>query len=237
MSSFLDSNDAFAFGNIHHIGGLLFFFLLGLFLIGYAIRNLDENGQTQLASGMARILAATVILWTIIEWRLGAFDYREDLPLYLCNVMALAMPWFTRTRSYFWYEVFLFWILAGTLNALITPDLQNGFPHYNYIKYWTVHAGLVIMMFYATYVYGYWPTWKSIFKSFVVLQIYFISMLFVNYILGANYAYLNQKPEVASILDYFGEWPWYVIQGQAVVLPFFFVIFLFLILLKRITYS
>ena len=51
-------------------------------------------------------------------------------------------------------------------------------------------------------------------------------MVILNYVLDANYFYLNQKPKSASLLDYFGEWPYYIIVGQIVVIPLFLIIYL-----------
>lgn len=233
MNIFLEPNNAFQFGNTHHLTALSFFFLLGFGMIYLARNYLSVKQQDLLGQYFAYLLALTVIIWTPVEYYAGAFDYREDLPLYLCNLLALLMPWFARTKHFFWYEIILFWILAGTMQAVITPDLRNNFPHYNFLKYWTVHAGLIVMIFYATFVYGFRPTWKSMFKSFAALQVYFIAILIINYFLGANYAYLNVKPEVSSILDFFGPWPWYVIQGQGIVLPFFGFIYLPFFLAER----
>ena len=124
------------------------------------------------------------------------------------------------------YEILLFWVFAGTTQAMITPDLEHGFPHYNYLKYWIVHAGLVIFMLYATFVFGMRPSFKSIFKSFLALQIYFIAMLIVNKLLGSNYFFISEKPPHGSLLDYFGDWPYYILVAELIVFPYFFLIYL-----------
>ncbi|GAL66519.1 hypothetical protein JCM19301_2997 [Jejuia pallidilutea] len=36
-------------------------------------------------------------------------------------------------------------------------------------------------------------------------------VIVVNYILDANYCHLNEKSKSTSLLDYFGERPWYII--------------------------
>jgi hypothetical integral membrane protein (TIGR02206 family) len=35
-------------------------------------------------------------------------------------------------------------------------------------------------------------------------------MLLFNFAAGTNYLYVNEKPPGTSILDLFGDWPWYV---------------------------
>ncbi len=120
----------------------------------------------------------------------------------------------------------LFWIIAGTTQAIATPDILVGFPSFEFFRYWIVHLGLVVVILYATIVLNYKPTLKSVFKSILALQVYLIFMVLVNYVLDANYFYLNSKPESASILDYLGEWPLYIIAAQLILVPYFLLIYL-----------
>jgi hypothetical integral membrane protein (TIGR02206 family) len=70
------------------------------------------------------------------------------------------------------------------------------------------------------------PKLKSVFKSFVALQLYVALMMLVNNLLNANYFYLNEKPKSASLLDYFGEWPYYILVGQLIIIPLFLLIYI-----------
>jgi hypothetical integral membrane protein (TIGR02206 family) len=124
------------------------------------------------------------------------------------------------------YEILLFWIIAGTLQGIFTPDIAEGFPSLDYFRYWMVHLGLLIVIFYTTIVFGMRPKFKSIFKSFFALQVYLLLIIGINYMLDANYFYLNEKPKSASILDFLGEWPVYIIVGQLILIPYFMIIYL-----------
>ena len=77
------------------------------------------------------------------------------------------------------------------------------------------------------------PTLKSVAKSFVVLQVYFVALMLINTILNANYGYLNYKPKAGSVLDYFGDWPTYVIIGQLILIPAFLIIYFPFFLFKK----
>ena len=124
------------------------------------------------------------------------------------------------------YEILVFWIIAGTSQGVITPDILVGFPSFDYFRYWTVHLGLLTIIFYATFVFNMRPKLKSVFKSFFALQIYLTVMMLINYVLKANYFYLNEKPKSASVLDLFGEWPYYIMVAQLLLIPYFLTIYL-----------
>jgi len=150
-------------------------------------------------------LSASVIIWTSIKIYLHSFDIKEDFPFHLCNILALLLPIFSITKNKAIYEIIFFWVLAGTSHSVITPDLVNGYPNFVFFKYWYVHAGLIIFIFYSTIVYGFKPNLKSVFKSFSALQVYILMMFLINYFTKANYFYTNRKPLVANALDYLGE--------------------------------
>ena len=226
MEALVTDNFNFAFGNAHHIAALLLFLFLITGSIVFANRYCTASQKQLIGHLIAWAVSGTMMGWLIIESYLGKFSVQEDLPLYLCSFMAISLPIFSITRSFLIYEIIVFWILGGTIQAIITPDLYHNFPHYNFIKYWMGHAGLVWMVFYATFVYNYRPTVRSIFKSFAALQVFFVSILVINTLLDANYCYLNHKPTVSSIMDYFGDWPYYIFQVQLLVLPVFGLIYL-----------
>lgn len=208
--------------------------VLGSVVMVYAKRKLTQNNQELLIHLCAIAVSLTVIIFHIHKFMSGTYDVRKDLPLYLCSLLAILIPVFTYYRKYWMYEILVFWIIAGTLQGIITPDIATGFPTFDYLRYWVVHLGLLLVVFYATYVFRMTPNIKSVFKSFFALQLYVLAMVGINYVLNANYFYLNQKPKSASLLDYFGEWPLYIIVVQLIVIPYFLIIYLpFYVLDKR----
>jgi len=223
-SIFFRDNNAFEAYGFDHLWVVLFFIISGIFLIKWA-KGLSEDKQNKVGNYFAYSLSLSVIVWIILKIYDHDFDIQSDLPFHMCNFIALLLPIFSKTRKFIYYEILLFWVLAGTSQAIITPDLNNTFPHYQFIKYWYVHAGLIVFMFYATFVYDMRPTSKSVFKSFIALQGYFLLMLIVNKIFSANYFYISQKPKSASLLDYFGDWPYYILVAEVILLPLFFLIY------------
>lgn len=215
-----------------HMIAIILYAIAGFILIQWA-KKLPEVQQYKIGNIFAYSLSITIIVWTFLKIYDRGFDIKDDLPFHLCNFVALLLPIFSVSRKLIYYEILLFWILAGTFQAIITPDIKNGFPHYHFLKYWYVHAGLLIYILYATIIYKMKPTRKSVFKSFFALQGYFLLMLFINKLTGANYFYINNKPEGATALDYFGDWPYYILIAELILLPYFFLIYLPFYLLKK----
>ncbi len=222
------------FGN-QHLVALLFFILFGYFLIKWA-KKLTTEKQHKVGNIFAFSLSITIVIWTLLKIYTRGFDLKEDLPLHLCNFIAFLLPIFTLTRKKIYYEIILFWIFAGTTHAVITPDLHNGFPNFIFFKYWYVHAGLIVFVLYVTLVLGLVPNLKSVFKSFIAIQIYFVFLFIINSLLNSNYLYTNAKPTGPTALDYLGEWPYYILTIELILIPYFLLIYLpFYLTRKKVT--
>ena len=223
-SKFFSPNSDFSLLGTQHIAVVLFFILTGYVLIRWAKQRRPETQHTA-GIVMACIISISVISYTVIKIFEGPFDVQKDLPLHLCNFLGLTIPIFAVLRKYWMYEIIVFWILAGTAQGVFTPDLDEGFPHYRFFKYWLEHAGLVLFIVYASAVYGMRPKFKSIIKAFGAIQIYLIFILGVNALIGSNYLFLMRKPDHTSLLDVLGEWPYYILVEELLILPFFLIIY------------
>ncbi len=213
-------------GSLEQLVPILVAALFSFYLFRFSKRYLNKQEQETVLHILAIFISLTVISFHIYKISQGGYNFRTDLPLYLCSLLGLIIPVFTYYKRNWMYEILLFWIIAGTTQAIATPDILVGFPSFEFFRYWIVHLGLVVVILYATIVLNYKPTLKSVFKSILALQVYLIFMVVVNYVLDSNYFYLNSKPESASILDYLGEWPLYIIVAQLILVPYFLLIYL-----------
>ncbi|NNL15436.1 MAG: TIGR02206 family membrane protein [Flavobacteriaceae bacterium] len=212
-------------GSLQQLTPILIAVIFSFFLFRYSKKNLNRKEQEGVLHSLAIFISLTVISFHIYKISQGGYSLQTDLPLYLCSLLGLIIPVFSFYKRNWMYEILLFWIIAGTTQAIITPDIHNGFPSFEFFRYWVVHLGLVVVILYATIVLNFKPTIKSVLKSFLALQVYVVFMVVVNFVLDANYFYLNKKPESASLLDYFGEWPLYIVVAQLILVPFFIVIY------------
>ncbi|XMO85245.1 TIGR02206 family membrane protein [Algibacter sp. AS12] len=215
-----------AIGSFQHILPIVLAILFAIVFIRFAKRRLCKSQQNKALHILACFISFVVIMFHVHKMSVGDYNFSTDLPLYLCSLMGLLIPVFSYYRTFLMYEILLFWIIGGTLQAVLTPDIAVGFPSFDYFRYWIVHLGLLVVVFYATFVFNMRPTIKSVFKSVAGLLVYVILMVAANKLLNANYFYLNEKPQSASILDYFGDWPWYIIVVIFIVIPLFLLIYM-----------
>jgi len=219
--------DRLVYGSLQHILPIGIALVFSILFIKYAKNKLLKRHQEKALHVFAVLISLSVILFHGYMISTGNYNFNTDLPLYLCSFIGMIIPLFTYYRKYWMYEILVFWIIAGTSQAVITPDISENFPALSYFRYWFVHLGLLTIIFYATFVFNMRPKLKSVFKSILALLLYMGIMFILNYLLGANYSYLNEKPESASALDLLGEWPWYLLQGLLILLPYFLLIYAF----------
>ena len=213
-------------GSIEHLMPIGVAILFSVLLIKYAKQSSNQVLKLKLFNGLSVFVSLSVLSFHLYHICFESYNIKTDLPLYLCSLIALLIPIFSFYRKYWMFEVLVFWIIAGTIQGVITPDIAIGFPSFDYFRYWIVHLGLLSIIFYAIFVFEMRPRLKSVFISFFALQLYVIFMVTINFLLDANYFYLNEKPKSASVLDYFGEWPYYIIIVQLIIIPLFLIIYL-----------
>ena len=204
-----------------------------LYCIFVANKKLSFSQNLLIGRSASAFLSLTVIIYTAFEIVLGRFSMADDLPLSTCNLFAILAPWLFWRPNFKSFVVIYFLVMAGTLQAVITPDLYTGFPSYGFFKYWITHVGLVLLVIHYLVCFELYTTAKSMLTAFGWLNIYVLSLMPVNYMLEANYFYLMAKPINPSVLDYFGPWPVYILVAELLVMGFFAIAMLPVILIKK----
>ena len=212
------------FGSLEHILPIVIAVIVTIVLIRFAL-NQNTINQNKIFKYLGVFVSGFIAVFHLYQICFGYYDVTSDLPLFLCSFMALFIFIFTTSRRFWLFEILLFWIILGTSQGVITPDIEVGFPSFDYFRYWIVHLGLLTIICYAIVVLKMKPKLKSVFKSFLVLQLYMVVLMVINYFLEANYSYLNKKPISGSVLDYLGDWPYYIIKVQLILVPAFMLIY------------
>lgn len=206
---------AFEFLGIGHLGALGALVLLNLMLIGF--RKSGDGTKTFLRIVLALILFLNEVAWHYWNYSNGLWTVQTMLPLHMCSLLVWAGAWMLVTKNQRIYEFMYFMGIAGALQALATPDLGiYGFPHFRFFQTFISHGLIITSAIYMTVVEGFRPTWKSIGRVFVWVNLYALVIFFVNVYLGSNYLMINHKPELPSLLDLLPPWPIYILYMELI---------------------
>ena len=159
----------------------------------------------------------------------GTWDWGFNLPLHLSDVVAMFTPIALWTRRPLLVEILYFWALTASLQAVLTPDLNQTFPSVFYFTYFVTHCGAVVAA--CLLVFGHRIRLRpdAVRRAFIATLIMAAVAGTANVITGGNYMYLRAKPSQASLLDRMGPWPVYILSAALLAL----VLFALLALLAR----
>ncbi|WP_294725269.1 TIGR02206 family membrane protein [uncultured Fusobacterium sp.] len=139
------------------------------------------------------------------------------LPLHMCNLTLIIAILTMLTKSQKLFQLTYFWCL-GALFAVITPDIKYSFPHPLTLSFYITHFYLLFAAIYGILFFNFKPTFKGWVNAFITLNIFAFIIFFINKKLGTNYLYVNRIPNFSSPLDYFGQWPYYIIVVEVIYL-------------------
>lgn len=145
----------------------------------------------------------------------------QSLPLQLCDVavfIAAAALW---TRKQLLVEVTYFWGLAGTLQALLTPDLPQHFPSYPYFQYYIAHGGVVAAALMLVVGMRLHPRQWAVVRVAALTVAYAALVGVVDVITQSDYMYLRFRPPSATLLDLLGPWPIYILSATLIAIALF----------------
>ena len=150
----------------------------------------------------------------------GTWSPTTSLPLALCDVAVLVAAGACWWRTPLLVELTYFWGLAGTLQAVATPDLDEGFPHLVFFQYVVGHLGIVVAALFLVVGLRLVPRRGAVARVLAITAGYTAVVGAVDAGTGADYMFLRRPPGEWTLLRVLGPWPWYVVSaaGVAVVL-------------------
>ena len=143
-------------------------------------------------------------------------DLASALPLQLCDAAIFVAAAALIVRKQLLVEVTYFWGLAGTIQAVITPDLPQHFPSFPFFQYYVAHGGIVGAALFLVVGLGQWPRRGAVLRVAAITIAYALLVGAIDAATGANYMYLRSKPASASLLDLLGSWPVYIAWASLV---------------------
>jgi hypothetical integral membrane protein (TIGR02206 family) len=215
---FGQSGNPFEMYSIQHSIALLFILIVMVAVVWYRTNLRHTQRNRFFRYGLALLLLILHIglhLWYIST---GNWTPDQSLPLHLCTLTLLLSILLLLFRNYYIYEFVFFAGILGALQALLTPVLDIAFPHFWYFYFFIGHGGIMVTAVFMTAVEGFRPTWISIGRTMLWLNILMLVVIPINNMTGANYMFLARKPETPSLLDLLGPWPWYILSLEGIAL-------------------
>ena len=196
----------------NHLGVLVVTVVIAVALCRWARpRTEGDDAVRRVAIVLALVQLANQVIWHSRMILNDAWTLQESLPLHLCDaavmVTVLAL-W--RPRPWL-FELCYFWSLVGALQALITPDIEDGPGSYFFWQFFITHSGLVIAGTYLAFGEGLTPRRGCVWRVWIATNLWALLAATANVAFDANYMFLSEPPPTGSLLDAFGEWPWYIL--------------------------
>jgi hypothetical integral membrane protein (TIGR02206 family) len=120
------------------------------------------------------------------------------------------------------------------MQALLTPDLNGAFPTFEFFRYFIMHGGIVSAVIYCVVVMKINITWRDLWNAVLYVQVYIVGVHIINLILRSNYSYTMAKPQGATVLDLLGDWPWYILLSEVVMIVLFVLLLLPFLIKTRV---
>lgn len=204
-----------------------FFYLAAYSLITliFIIISLKVRDKKSFARNSATIIGILKLSELAYRFLILGDPIRFLLPLHLCNLTLIMAIIAMITKNKFFLNLVYFWS-AGTIFALLTPEVKINFPHLLNISFFSTHFYLIFSAVYCVKVFNFKPDFKNLLKAFKYVNLAFIIIFFINLALKTNYMFVNYKPTFKSPLDYMGPWPYYIIVLEIITFVCFLVMYL-----------
>jgi hypothetical integral membrane protein (TIGR02206 family) len=208
-----------------HIVVMALTFAVPLLLAFLARNSRSERFDRAVRFGFAVALIGTWIGWYVLFIARGWLTMGNVLPMNLCDwaTIAVLAACFTHNRKA--YELAYFWSLAGTMQGLVTPDVNFAFPEPQFIVFMLGHALIIAAVIYLTFGSGLRPVPASIPRTAVWTLVYAAAAASTDWLLNVNYGFFRAKPGHATAFDFLSPWPTYIPEMIAIGIAAIFVLY------------
>jgi hypothetical integral membrane protein (TIGR02206 family) len=216
---------AFEMFSVSHFVMISFLFL-GSFVLYLKKEKLKVEKWRPVEVGIAISLIVMEAGYHVWMFTNGIWDASYAIPLEMCSLSLILTVILLLTRNKYIYEILLFTALLGATQALFTPLLHHDFPHFRYFHFFYTHLMMIWVAFYFTWAKGFKPTILSVIRLVFYLNVLMPFIMLINKHVGGNYMFLSHKPTTASLLDFLGPYPWYILSLEALLITLSLIVWL-----------
>jgi hypothetical integral membrane protein (TIGR02206 family) len=199
---------------LEHLATIALLAATAILLSWFLRRAPTEGVRTGVRIGMAALLAFGLAYALVDALPLRGLDWLDILPLHFCDLAVLLAVIALLTRQQTASELLYFWGLSGTVIAMLTPDVDRGFPDSRCLSFFALHGGVALSAALVVFGLGVRPRPGAHIRAFWITNAYAVVAALINAGAGTNFLYLRAKPSQPSILDAMGPWPWYILAAD-----------------------
>jgi len=190
--------------------------VVGVILLGSRLRG--TSAELPLRRTFAVAIVAVALPLQILQFIPSEWDLQTSLPLALCDYAWLFAVHALWTRNALSATITYLWGITLTTQGIFTPDLGSEFPELRFLMFWGMHLLIVWTAVLLVVGLRILPTWAAYRITVAITVIWAVVTYAFNVVADTNYGYLNELPDNASLLDFLGPWPLYVVLEILIVL-------------------
>ena len=217
---------AFARFGLEHLAALACLAAMASVLAWWLRRTRAPWPERAVRIGLAVFLGGGLVYALIDSLPLHGLDWIDILPLHFCDLAVLLAVVALATKGQTVSEILYFWGLSGTLIAMLTPDVDRGFPDTRCVSFFALHGGVAISAALLVFGMGVRPRPRANLRVFAITNLYALIVGVIDFVADENFLYLRRKPSQPSLLDVMGSWPWYILAADALAFVIFWALML-----------
>jgi hypothetical integral membrane protein (TIGR02206 family) len=183
--------------------------MLGIIFLIYRyrdkLRTWKHESVIRWVLAFAMIVSEMSYYWRLVGVPSLGPNPMDHLPITVCGWSIVFCSYMVVTKSQSLFDICYFWLLSGTVFALLTPTVitYTGPTRFRYYQFWLEHTLGYVGIFYMIFVHKLRPTVKSAIKSYFALFVLAIVAYCANLLIGpgANYLFLARPESTPSVLD------------------------------------
>jgi hypothetical integral membrane protein (TIGR02206 family) len=190
-------------------------------VLAVALVSTRHGDQPALRHALAALLAAGFVGEQLAYALRGDWSAKVNLPFQLTDAVTFVSIAALLRPAPLLCEPAYFWALSASLQAVVTPDLGDGFPDVLYFTYFATHIGAIAAACLLVFGEGRAPRPGAVARVYAITAGFAVCAAAATLVTGGNYMFLRRKPVHGSLLDHLGPWPLYIAAGAVLGLLLF----------------
>lgn len=214
------------FTSVWWIGLLSSLFTIIVILV--ALKGKSNQVKSYSSYLFALLFSLMYIITNVISIKNNTWNLLQNLPFQICYISFIIGVIVLINKKQWMFEWMVFIATIGGLYAILTPVLTIGTSTWFYFEFYFLHTSIIFVPLYLHNIHNMRCRFDSWWKTLLRVQIPIVLLLIFNSFTGANYMFLIEKPTVNNIF-LIGEWPYYVIIINLVVVGHVYLINKFIV--------